>query len=241
MGLIEENFQRHIVDNPYPGRGLVIGRSSEDYTWLLIYWIMGRSEHSRNRRFVTEDGGLRTEAVDASLVEDPSLIIYEPMAELTGVYLVTNGDQTATISEFLNAGKSFDDALATREREPDAPNYTPRISGMLNLRNDPPEITLNILKANPIDPEQTDGATFHPALPPPGTGVCLTTYMGDGRPLPSFCGDPLPLPCEGSPADILKTYWEALDPDNRLSLAVKQIDPLTQTSNLFILNKHGDA
>ncbi|SVC25930.1 uncharacterized protein METZ01_LOCUS278784, partial [marine metagenome] len=222
MALKDENFQRHIVNNPYPGRGLVVGRSSNNCTWLLIYWIMGRSEHSRNRRFVAENDVLRTEAVDPSLVENPSLIIYEPMVELNGIYVVTNGDQTATISEFLKEGKTFDEALVTREREPDAPNYTPRISGMLNLRLDPPEITLNILKASIFDPEHTDGTTFRPTPPPPGTGVGLTTYMGDGQPLPSYRGDPLPLPCEGAPEEVLSSYWKALDADNRLSLAVKQ-------------------
>ena len=241
MVLMEENFRRHIVNNPYPGRGLVVGRSSNDRTWLLIYWIMGRSEHSRNRRFVAENDVLRTEAVDPGLVEDPSLIIYEPMVERCGIYVVTIGDQTATIAEFLKQSKTFDEALATREREPDPPNYTPRISGMLDLRRDLPEITLNILKANIFDPEHTDGTTFRPTPPPPGAGVCLTTYMGDGQPLPSYRGDPLPLPCEGAPEDVLSSYWNALDPDNRVSLAVKQIDPLTQTSALLIKNKHGDA
>jgi IMP cyclohydrolase len=241
MGWIEDNFKRHIEDNPYPGRGLAIGRSSEDYTWIQVYWIMGRSDHSRNRRFVSNEGALRTEPVDSGLVEDPSLIIYDAMADLNGIYLVTNGDQTTTIVEHLNTGRSFDEALSTREREPDAPNYTPRISGMLNLRQDEPAITLSILKANPVDPQDTDATTFRPSRPGPGLGLCLTTYMGDGSPLPPYTGDPLILPCEGSPADILDSYWNALDPANRISLAVKQIDPLTQTSSILVRNRYGDV
>ena len=238
MGWIEDNFTRHLTENSYPGRGLVIGRSSVDYTWFQIYWIMGRSEHSRNRRFVADEGILRTEPVDASLVEDPSLIIYDAMNEQSGIYIVSNGDQTTTIVDYLNTGRSFEEALTTREREPDAPNYTPRISGMLNLRSDEPILTLNILKANPVNPEGTDGTTFRPTPPSPGLGLCLTTYEGDGSPLPSFQGDPLILPCDGTREDIMEQYWEGLDSDNRISLAVKEVDPLTQTSTLLIRNRH---
>ncbi|MCP4039992.1 MAG: inosine monophosphate cyclohydrolase, partial [bacterium] len=146
------NFESHIDRNPYPGRGLVVGRSSDDQAWLFIYFIMGRSAHSRNRRFAQDGTTLRTEPVDMSMVEDPSLIIYEAMLEGDATHLVTNGDQTRTIYEALAKGGTFDAALATREREPDAPNYTPRISAILDLRDEPASFALSILKANRLDP-----------------------------------------------------------------------------------------
>ena len=219
-----ENFERHIASNPYPGRGLIIGRSSNDEAWLMVYWIMGRSTHSRNRKFTADGPVLRTEPVDPALVEDPSLIIYESMKELPGIYLITNGDQTQTIHDALQNGGTFDSALATREREPDPPNYTPRISGMLELKARP-SVTLNILKANSINPVFTDGTTFHPTAPSAGLGVCLTTYAGDGNPLPNFEGDPLVMPLDGAPDQILQTYWDALDAENKISIAVKRIAP----------------
>jgi IMP cyclohydrolase len=223
MQAAEQNFERHIRGNTYPGRGLVIARSSIDQAWLEIYWIMGRSVHSQNRRFVAEGSVLRTEPVDESLVVDPSLIIYEAMLELPGLYLVSNGDQTRTLYETLQSGGTFDDALATREREPDEPNYTPRISGMVDLRAKPGKATLNLLKANKADPGLTDRFTFRPAAPPPGLGYCITTYDGDGKPLPSFSGDPLLVPCVGKPEEVLAAYWDGLNADNRVSLAVKTI------------------
>ena len=210
LRIADNNFGRHVRRNPYPGRGLVVGRSSDNGQWVLVYWIMGRSENSRNRRFVAAGGVLRTEPVDISKVKDPSLIIYEAMLELPGegagehpgVYLVSNGDQTRTLYETLEAGGTFDDAMGTREREPDAPNYTPRISAALDVRTPPGAMALSLLKANPVDPALTDRYTFRPATPPPGLGFGLTTYMGDGDPLPSFAGDPLLLPCTGDPEAI---------------------------------------
>ena len=243
MAPIEEakgNFEEHIRQNAYPGRGLVIGRSSDDDAWVQIYWIMGRSRHSQNRRFVVEGERLRTVPVDESLVEDPSLIIYEAMAELPGVYIVTNGDQTRTIAETLEAGGTFEQALATREREPDAPNYTPRISGMVDLRSTPGLMALNILKANRFDPALTDRFTYRPAIPKAGYGYCITTYEGDGNPLPSFEGEPLLMPCEGGPEDVLDTYWQALDRDNRISLAVKWIPDDDGESGIVVRNRFGD-
>lgn len=230
------NFERHVASNPYPGRGLIIGRSATDEAWLMVYWIMGRSPHSRNRKFIVDGPVLRTEPVDPALVEDPSLIIYEAMKELPETYLITNGDQTQTIYDTLQNGGTFDSALATREREPDPPNYTPRISGILALKGTP-SVTLNILKANPINPAFTDGTTFHPTGPPPGLGVCLTTYAGDGNPLPSFKGDPLVMPLNGTPDLILQTYWEALNAENKIALAVKQIAP-DGSSHIIIKNRY---
>ncbi|MBN1219313.1 MAG: inosine monophosphate cyclohydrolase [Anaerolineae bacterium] len=238
--IAEQNFENHLKQNSYPGRGLVVGRSSVAEAWLMIYWIMGRSQHSRNRKFVVNKGGvLRTEAVDLSLVDDPSLIIYEAMLELPGIYLVSNGDQTRTIVETLQTGGTFEAALATREREPDAPNYTPRISAMLDFRSQPVALALNILKANPANPDLTDHFTYRPAPPPPGLGLCLTTYQGDGNPLPSFQGEPLLLPCPGRVEELLEAYWQALDAENRISLAVKQIPAKGGPGQLVVRNRFG--
>jgi hypothetical protein len=150
--------------------------------------------------------------------------------------LVSNGDQTRTIYEALQAGRTFDDALATREREPDPPNYTPRISAMLDLRGAQGAITLSLLKANRANPEWTDRYTYRPAPPPAGLGYGLTTYMGDGSPLPSFVGDPLLLPLEGAAQQVLEAYWTALDTKNRVSLAVKHISK-TGASEILVRNR----
>lgn len=235
------NFQQHIADNRYPGRGLVIGLASAANAWLQVYWIMGRSAHSQNRRFVSEGTTLRTEPVDPSQVRDPSLIIYDAMLELPGVYLVSNGDQTRTLHTCLREGGLFDQALATREREPDMPNYTPRISGMLAPQHPLGPITLSILKANAADTGVTDRYTYRPAAPPPGFGYCLTTYLGDGKPLPAFTGDPLLVPCTGSAEDVLETYWSALDAEYRVALAVKEIPRDGGGSRILVQNRfaHG--
>jgi IMP cyclohydrolase len=229
------NFASHLRDNPYSGRGLVIGRSSLDHGWIILYWIMGRSAHSRNRRFVVEGGTLRTTPVDPQLLTDPSLIIYEAMLELPDIYLVSNGAQTRTMYETLSTGGTFDAALAQWQHEPDAPNYTPRISAMLMLAQQ--QVTLSLLKVNPIDPAYTDRYTYRPAVPAQGLGVGLTTYRSDGNPLPSFTGDPLLLPCAGSPEDLLDTYWEALDVHNRVALAVKHIPAQGGTSTIIVRNQ----
>jgi len=239
--LAAANFARHLQHNTYPGRGLVVGRSSVEAAWLMVYWIMGRSAHSRNRHFVAEGSTLRTEPVDIQQVEDPSLIIYDAMLELPGIYLVGNGDQVRTVYDALQTGGQFDAALATREREPDAPHYTPRISAMLDLHPSPASLSLNILKANPANPEATDRFTYSPAAPPAGFGLGLTTYLGDGHPLPSFSGEPLLLPVEGTADQVLDTYWSALDADNRLALAVKQIPQDGGASILMLRNRHERA
>ncbi len=236
----QENLQRHLAQNPYPGRGLIVGRAATDTAWVQVYWIMGRSANSRNRRFVVEGTTLRTEPVDHSLIQDPSLIIYEAMLEGDGIYLVSNGDQTRTIWHALHVGGTFEGALLTREREPDAPHYTPRISAMLDLRAQTAQIALNILKANQANPALTDHTTWRPALPPVGLGYCLTTYMGDGTPLPAFVGDPLLMPLPGSPVEIMECYWQALNVENRISLAVKWIpDGPPATTELFVHNRFG--
>lgn len=238
MTLATSNFERHLRDNAYPGRGLVVGRSTEKDAWLMIYWLMGRSAHSRNRRLVLQNTALRTEPVDASQVVDPSLIIYEAMLELPGVYLVSNGDQTRTLYTTLQAGGTFDEALATRAHEPDAPHYTPRISAMLTLEESVGAVTLSILKANAVDPAFTDRITFRPAGPQPGLGVGLTTYQQDGMPLPSFQGEPLLFPCAGNAETVLETYWHALNQDYRIAMAVKEIPASGAASTTLIRNQN---
>ena len=224
--------------NPYPGRGLVLGRSEDGEAWLQLYWIMGRSANSRNRVFVADGATLRTEPFDASAVEDPSLILYDAMLELGPVYLVSNGDQTRTLYDALRRGGSFEGALETREREPDAPNFTPRISGMIDLRGAEPVFALSLLKASRADSARTDRHSFRPAPPPPGLGLGLTTYQGDGSPLPSFEGEPLWLPLAGAPEAVLARYWDALDRENRVSLALKRIPLRGGAGRLLIRNRH---
>ena len=227
----EQHFARHLAANRYPGRGIVIGRLAasdvEDAgdAWVQVYWIMGRSAHSRNRRFVAGGDGveLRTEARDLSLVTDPSLIIYEAMLELEDLYIVSNGDHTRTIHTALDMNARFEDALGEREREDDPPNYTPRIAGLLNLRG-AGTVRLSILRANAADPALTDHVFWRLPAPPPGLGYGITTYRSDGAPLPPYAGDPLWLPLVGSVEDVADTYWEALDRENRIALAAKLID-----------------
>jgi hypothetical protein len=233
----EANLERHLKQNPYPGRGLVIGRAGGGDAWLLVYWIMGRSASSQSRRFVAEGGVLRTEPTDPERLERPELTIYEAMLDLPGQHLVTNGDQTRTLRDVVSRGGSFEDALAEREREPDAPHYTPRIAGLLDLRSDP-RLALGILKASAADPAHTDRFAYRPAAPPPGLGLGLTTYAGDGDPLPSFAGEPLWLPLEADPEATLERFWDALDPGNRVALAVKAVSRDGLLGPIALRNRH---
>ena len=234
----EREFARRLQQNRYPGRGLVLGRSEDGDAWLQLYWIMGRSPNSRNRVFVADGATLRTEPFDASAALDPSLILYDAMLELRQLYLVSNGDQTRTLRDELGRGGSFEGALSTREREPDAPNFTPRIAGMIDLRGPEPDFALSVLKANRGDSARTDRHAFRPAPPPPGLGLGLTTYQGDGVPLPAFEGEPIWLPLAGLPEAVLARYWDALDAENRVSLALKRIPLRGGAGSLLIRNRH---
>ena len=237
--LAKESFTRCIEQNPYPGRGLVVGRAPGG-EWIQLYWLMGRSEGSRNRVFVADGSELRTAPWDGGAgVGDGSLTLYEAMLELPGVYLVTNGDQTRTAADAIAAGGTFEAALATREREDDAPNYTSRISGLLDTRGGKPEVALSILKAHPADPAETDRFSYRSASPPPGLGRGITTYLGDGSPLPPFEGEPLWLPLDGPPEELLERYWEGLDTVNRVALALKRIDPAGRApGTILVRNRH---
>ena len=221
--LAARNLSRHISENVYPGRGLVLGRNREN-SWIVIYWIMGRSSNSRNRIFTHENGILRTEVADSSMVEDPSLIIYNAMRDLDDCIVISNGKHTDTICKGLEDGKSFDTALNSEKHEPDAPNYTPRISGI--IQREEGSMTLSIIGKSKFSDEQSEYHFYRYTDIAPGCGNCLTTYMGDGNPLPTFKGDPLLLPLQGNAEQIADFYWQGLYQDNRISLAVRE---LTQT------------
>ncbi|MYF21367.1 MAG: inosine monophosphate cyclohydrolase [Chloroflexi bacterium] len=225
----EQNFGRHVAANSYPGRGIVVGRldtSDDADIWVQLYWIMGRSNHSRNRRFVVggdKNSELRTEARDPSLVSDPTHIIYDAMLESPDVYYVSNGDHTHTIRDAFERSARLEDALAVREREEDPPNFTPRIASVLDLRGQG-ELAFAMLRANAADTQLTDRIYWRFPFPPRGLGYGITTYRHDGDPLPPFAGDPLWLPLRGSMHEIAESYWSALDNENRIALAVKVID-----------------
>nr|WP_275984103.1 IMP cyclohydrolase [Paenibacillus hamazuiensis] len=224
--------------NPYPGRGIVIGRTPDGTRLVQVYWIMGRSENSRNRVFIQEDNGfLRTEAKDPAKLTDPSLIIYYPIRYTGSAHIVTNGDQTDTIYEALQAGRSFEQALTTRTYEPDAPNYTPRISGLVDLADATCAYKLSILKTNNNDPAQTMRHFFHYEHAVPGFGHLITTYSGDGNPLPSFQGEPQLVPVYDDIDQTLRAYWGRLNEENKIALLVKTIRIEGGQTEMKIINK----
>lgn len=235
----QDNFSSHVASNPYPGRGIAMG-VAEDGQLLQLYWIMGRSENSRNRVFEADNGGiLRTRPADPSKVQDPSLVIYEAMLERESHFIVSNGDQTRTIHQMLKTDPGgFESGSFARDREPDAPNYTPRISGMISLDCGEAFFRFSILKANSANPARSDRNFYYKDAIEPGLGFLITTYMGDGNPLPSFVGEPLPVPFNGSVDDILKNYWDHLNEDNRISLAIKSINPTDGSSNITLMNRY---
>lgn len=225
--------------NPYPGRGIVLGSSPDGEKSVVAYFIMGRSENSRNRVFVETPDGIRTQAFDPSKMTDPSLIIYAPVRVFGTSTIVTNGDQTDTIREGLAAGKTFAQALHTRTFEPDAPNYTPRISGLVKKDGD---YTLSILKSADGDPASCRRYFFAYEAPRAGQGHFIHTYMGDGTPLPSFAGEPeqVEIPC-GTPAELADLLWDSLNAENKVSLFVRYIDRKTGNWETVIKNKHVSA
>ncbi|PYI50041.1 IMP cyclohydrolase [Paenibacillus flagellatus] len=224
--------------NPYPGRGIVIGLTPDGTRYVQVYWIMGRSENSRNRVFIEEANGfVRTEARDPAKLTDPSLIIYYPVRHTGQAHIVTNGDQTDTIYEALKEGRSFEQALTTRTWEPDAPNYTPRISGLVDLSDANCAYKLSILKTNMGDPSQTMRHFFHYEQGVAGFGHCIHTYAGDGNPLPSFQGEPVLMPLFDDIGRTASFYWERLNEDNKISLLVKTIDKASGQTETVIRNK----
>ena len=231
--LAERNLTQHIAENVYPGRGIVIGRNEEN-SWIVIYWIMGRSSNSRNRIFTHVNGILRTEAADPSLLEDPSLIIYNVMRDVDQRIVVTNGSHTDTICDGLAQGESFYTALYSEKHEPDAPNYTTRISGIIEPTTS--SMALSRITKSDFSAEHSTHFYYRYNEIPPGYGYCLTTYMGDGNPLPAFEGDPILVPLEGDAERIANFYWQKLNQDNRISLFVRELESSGE-NRLKIINR----
>lgn len=228
--------------NAYPGRGIVIGLTPDATRYVQVYWIMGRSENSRNRIFVPEENGfLRTEARDPAKLSDPSLIIYYPLRHEGGAHIVTNGDQTDTIWEALKSGGTFEQALGTRTYEPDPPNFTPRISGIVDLGDKQNAYKLSILKSNENDESQTKRQFFQYEKAIPGYGHFISTYVGDGNPLPSFAGEPQLAPLFDDEKETARFYWDLLNEDNRISLLVKTIGVQGGATSLTVINKDSEG
>ena len=233
------DLAQELSSNAYPGRGIVIGKSDCGKYAVTAYFIMGRSENSRNRVFIEDGKGIRTEAFDPSLMSDPSLIIYAPVRVLGDTTIVTNGDQTDTIYEGLTAGKTFEQALRGREFEPDAPNYTPRISGILEVRGGKYSYAMSILKSDEGDPSNCLRYTFTYENPKAGEARFIHTYAGDGNPLPSFEGEPTLLELPQADIDALtQLIWNSLNEDNKVSLFVRTIDIATGLTETRIVNKN---
>ena len=232
------DLMKEIGSTTYPGRGIVIGTSEDGKYAVCAYFIMGRSENSRNRVFVKEGEGIRTEAFDPSKMEDPSLIIYAPVRVRGNSTIVTNGDQTDTIYELMQAGQSFEESLRTREFEPDAPNYTPRISGIMNVADGKYDFALSILKSNHGDPSACHRFTFTYDVPKAGEGYFIHTYMGDGNPLPSFEGEPTQVNITGDIDTFTDNVWQALNADNKVSLFTRYIEIATGNKETRIINKN---
>ena len=229
------NLTNLLESNAYPGRGIVLGRSADNKYAVAAYFIMGRSENSRNRVFTVTEDGLRTEAHDPSKMVDPSLIIYHPVGQVGGDLVVTNGDQTDTIRDFLVEGKSFGQALHTREFEPDDPNYTPRISGIIAPNG---SFKLSILKSADGNPSCCHRFFYTFDHPLAGEGRFIHTYMGDGNPLPSFEGAPERVVLDAPDAEALAAQiWSALNPDNKVSLFVRYISLEDGSYQQVIKNK----
>ena len=237
QSLAQSNFES-LSKNPYPGRCIIIGRSPNGKSLVQVYWIMGRSEGSRNRIFMEEDGFLKTRLWDESVVTDPTLLIYYPMRHIGGAHIVSNGDQTDTIYNALKQGGAFESALETRTFEPDPPIYTPRISGLMDAGS-PGEYKLSVLKPMSGDPESVIRCCYNVVSPANGIGNCTHTYTltADGRPAP-FKGDPYVVPLFDDIEQTAEVYWDACDEDNRVSLAVKFVDIASGRPTLRIINKH---
>ena len=222
--------------NPYPGRGIVLGRSPDGNKAVIAYFIMGRSENSRNRVFEATEDGIRTRAYDESKMTDPSLIIYHPVRVVDGTTIVTNGDQTDTIADAYRRGEGFVRALRTREFEPDCPNYTPRISGAVRPDG---SYRLSILKSANGDPACCQRFFFEYEAPIAGQAHFISTYQGDGSPLPSFEGEPRTVALDApDAASLASRLWESLNEENKVSLFVSYLDLETGKADSVIINKH---
>ena len=222
--------------NPYPGRGILLGCSADGRRAVIAYFIMGRSENSRNRVFEITEDGIRTKAFDESRMTDPSLIIYHPVRVVDGTTIVTNGDQTDTVADAFRSGGSWVRALRTREFEPDGPNYTPRISGMVRPDG---SYRLAILKSADGNPACCRRFFYEYDAPIAGQGHFISTYQTDGDPLPSFEGEPRTVELgDETAAALADRLWNSLNADNKVSLFVRTIDLTTGQTDTAIKNKH---
>ena len=222
--------------NAYPGRGIILGRSADDKYAVAAYFIMGRSTKSRNRVFTETEDGIKTEAFDPAAMEDPSLIIYHPVRELNGKLIVTNGDQTDTIRDGLAEGKTMSESLKSREFEPDQPNYTPRISGVIHEDG---SYEMSILKSLYGDPSCCCRYTFDYDKPKAGLAHFIHTYVGDGSPLPSFVGEPEDVSIDSpDPQSLAQLLWKSLNEDNKVSLYVCYTELSTGKRSVVICNKN---
>lgn len=229
-----KSLAEELSGNTYPGRGIVLGKSKEGKHAVIAYFIMGRSVNSRNRIFEENDrGGIRTKAFDESKMEDPSLIIYNPVLKLEGITIVTNGDQTDTIYDVMSEGGCYHDALITREYEPDYPNYTPRISGIVKPNGD---YNLSILKSNLGQPQCVRFFYEYPAVA--GQGHFIHTYKCDGNPIPSFEGEPTPVEIDGDIDSFTDMVWSNLNEDNKVSLFTRFINLENGAEETRIINKN---
>jgi len=236
------DFEKILRETSYPGRGIMIGRTADGTKAVTAYFIMGRSVNSRNRIFVEDGEGIRTEAFDPSKMEDPSLIIYAPVRVYGNKTIVTNGDQTDTIYEGLDKQFTFEQSLRSREFEPDAPNYTPRISGVMHVEKNRFNYAMSILKSDQGDPSSCLRYTFAYENPKAGEGRFISTYMGDGNPLPSFEGEPRALELDAAFTENIDVFtervWKALNEDNKVSLFVRFIDIASGNYETRIVNKN---
>lgn len=232
------NIENELQKNSYPGRGIIIGRSKNGKHAVTAYFIMGRSENSRNRVFVEDGEGIRTQAFDESKLTDPSLIIYAPVCVLNQYTIVTNGDQTDTVYEGLQNQLTFEQSLRSRTFEPDAPNYTPRISGILDVKDGNFHYAMSILKSHHGNPESCDRYTFTYENPAAGEGHFIHTYKCDGNPLPSFEGEPERIEIPDDMDLFTESLWNHLNEENKVSLFVRYIDIETGAYKTKIVNKN---
>ena len=232
------SLKQELENNAYPGRGIVIGKTPDGKKAVTAYFIMGRSTNSRNRVFVEEGQGIRTEAFDPSKLEDPSLIIYAPVRVLGNKTIVTNGDQTDTIYDGMDKQLTFEQSLRCREFEPDGPNYTPRISGVMHIEGGKYNYAMSILKSNNGNPDACNRYTFAYENPVAGEGHFIHTYMHDGNPLPSFEGEPKWVEMMDDMEAFTQMLWESLNEENKVSLFVRYIDIETGAYETKIINKN---
>lgn len=232
------SLENELKSNAYPGRGIVVGKTPDGTHAVIAYFIMGRSENSRNRVFVEDGAGIRTQAFDPAKLEDPSLIIYAPVRVLENNTIVTNGDQTDTIYDQMDRQMTFEQSLRCREFEPDGPNYTPRISGIMHVENGKFSYAMSILKSNNGNPESSHRYTFAYENPAAGEGHFIHTYKCDGNPLPSFEGEPKLVSIPDDMEAFTDLVWNSLNADNKVSLFVRYIDIATGTYETKIINKN---